>query len=43
MGELALIEDGNLFLADAAAESVKLSARTAVLSNMARRALWLKA
>ncbi|XP_040266410.1 lamina-associated polypeptide 2, isoforms alpha/zeta-like isoform X2 [Bufo bufo] len=40
---LPLLKMATSFLADAAAESVKLSARTAVLSNTARRALWLKA
>lgn len=39
---LPLLKMATSFLADASAETVKLSARTSVLSNSVRRVLWLK-
>ncbi|KAM4028388.1 heterogeneous nuclear ribonucleoproteins A2/B1 isoform 1-T1 [Anomaloglossus baeobatrachus] len=40
---LPLLKKATCFLADTSVESVRLAARTSVLSNSARRALWLKA
>ncbi|XP_066453845.1 uncharacterized protein [Eleutherodactylus coqui] len=39
---MPLLKSATGFLADASAESMRLAARSAALSNMARRAVWLK-
>ncbi|XP_073532658.1 uncharacterized protein [Phyllobates terribilis] len=42
LSDLPLVQGAAAFLADASADSVRLAARSANLSNAARRALWLK-
>lgn len=42
LASLPMLKKATAFLADASTDAIKLSAKSAVLSNSARRALWLK-